>query len=479
MRLGAPWDGGQQQTTVELGGREVVPGQLVDDGRSAFRLAMLALAAGTLVLGSSAASARVSSKEAGAARAEPAPSPNAQSLTTAPPTEGTRMSGVSYDPVAFNELPAWETDDHLAALKAFLASCPRLIEARRKALATGKSGPRTPPALLAACEAALALPGRLTRSEARAFIERTFQPHRVKHTGMEGLLTGYYEPVLEGSRERQGRFQTPLFKRPPELVTLVKETEGAPVGGGLTYARRTAAGLLPFATRAEIDAGALAGRSLELIYLANPVDVFFLQIQGSGRIRLIDGSTIRVHYDGKNGHPYTSIGRYLIDKGLLAADKMSMGALGAWLKADIERARAVMNQNASYVFFREMAASDNGPPGAIEVPLIAGRSLAVDPAVHALGSLVYVTAPTLVPHGHRRPFNRLMVAHDVGSAIKGPERGDIYFGSGEEAGRVAGKVRHPGNLFVLLAKGPATPGPDAAFRQPAKNGGSGPTKEPR
>lgn len=362
------------------------------------------------------------------------------------------MTRASYDPVAYREVPGWEADDHLAALKAFLASCPRLVAAGR---AAGKSGePRTPPELRSACEAALALPDKVTRIEARAFFERHFLPHRVVHDKLDGLLTGYYEPLLEGSRKREGKFQTPILKRPPDLVTVVAETKGS-VAGGLTHARRTAAGLVPFSTRAEIEAGALGGQSLELIYLTDPVEKFFLQIQGSGRIRLTDGTTVRVHYDGKNGHPFTSIGRYLIDKGLFAADRMSMGALGRWLKTDVERARLIMNQNASYVFFRELAADAGGPLGAIEVPLIAGRSLAVDPAIHTLGSPVYVNAPTLTPSGHARPFSRLMVAHDVGSAIRGPERGDIYFGSGESAGRVAGTTKHPGNFFVLLATSPA------------------------
>jgi membrane-bound lytic murein transglycosylase A len=319
---------------------------------------------------------------------------------------------------------------------------------------SGKGGATRPgetsaPAFEAACKAALALQDKVTAAQARAFFERHFQPHRVVHDALEGLFTGYYEPVLEGSRTKEGRFQTPLLKRPPDLVTVVPETRGA-AAGSLTHARRTAAGLVPFATRAEIEAGALAGQSLELLYLADPVDKFFLQVQGSGRIRLPDGSFVRVQYDGKNGHPYSSIGRYLIDKGLLAADKLSLGAIGRWLKADVDRARHVMNQNASYVFFREMPATAEGPLGAIEVPLIAGRSLAIDPGVHRLGSPIYVSVPTLKPPGYTRAFNRLMVAHDVGSAIRGPERGDIYFGSGTEAGRLAGVTKHAGRFFVLL-----------------------------
>lgn len=356
------------------------------------------------------------------------------------------MTTTTYAALSFDELPGWADDDHSAALLAFQASCPKVLSKKVKA---GKSGETEPLALQATCKAALSLPPKVTRAQARAFFERHFQPHRVVHAATEGLLTGYYEPVLEGSRTKGGAFQTALLKRPPDLVTVVPETQTA-AAGSLTHARQAGAGLAPFATRAEIEAGALAGRGLELLYLADPVDKFFLQVQGSGRVRLPDGSFVRVQYDGKNGHPYSSIGRYLIDKGLLAADKMSLGAVGRWLKADVERARHVMNQNASYVFFREMPAEAEGPLGAIEVPLVAGRSLAIDPSQHRLGSPIYVSAPTLKPVGFGGSFNRLMVAHDVGSAIRGPERADIYFGTGKEGERAAGGVRHPGNLYVLL-----------------------------
>ena len=326
----------------------------------------------------------------------------------------------------------------------------------------------TPPALLAACDAALKLPAKTTRAQARAFFEQHFTPERVVHAANQGLLTGYYEPLIEGSRKREGRFQTPILRRPADLVNLVDEANRGTVGRQLSHARKTAAGLVAFATRAEIDAGVLQGQNLELLYLADPVDVFFLQIQGSGRVKLPDGSIVRVQYDGKNGHPYTSIGRYLIDKGLLAADKVSMSALGRWLRADAGRGQMVMHQNASYVFFREMPAGSEGPLGVLEIPLTPGRSLAVDTNVHTLGAPVYVSAPTLTHALKGRPYNRLMIAQDVGSAIRGPERGDIYFGSGEAAGRLAGITKHPGHLFVLRAR---LPGDDIATGNPKSGPG--------
>jgi len=370
----------------------------------------------------------------------------------------TTTPSASFEPVTFADLPGWDTDDHLAAFKAFRASCPRLKAAARAGNRAGAIA--LPPALLATCDTAAALPEPVTRAAARAFFEREFQPHRVVHTAKEGLLTGYYEPVLEGSRTQDEKFATPIYRRPADLVNLVHEAERGAKANQLTHARKTATGTEPYSTRAEIEAGALGGKDLELLYLADAVETFFMHIQGSGRIRLTDGSMVRVHYDGKNGHPYTSIGRYLIDNNILAADKITMQALGRWLRADPDRGRNVMQQNASFVFFRELQGDEaQGPLGVLSIPLVAGRSLAVDAGTHAIGTPVYVSSPALT-HASRTKkdggFHRLMIAHDVGSAIRGPERGDIYFGSGDKAGKLAGVTKHPGRFFVLLPRSQAT-----------------------
>ena len=371
--------------------------------------------------------------------------PRGAPVTNLPPATAT------FEAVGFKDLPGWDKDDHLAAFKAFLVSCPRIKAAGR---AGNKAGAvAIPPELLAACDAAAKVPAPVTRATARAFFEREFTPHRVVHASPEGLLTGYYEPVLEGSRTPTEQFSTPIYKRPADLVNLVHEAQRGAKADQLTHARKTAKGTEPYSTRAEIEAGALAGQNLELMYLADPVDTFFMHIQGSGRIRLTDGTTVRVHYDGKNGHPYTSIGRYLIDQGILAADKISLGALRRWLRNDPDRGRHVMHQNASFVFFRELAGDEaSGPLGVLSIPLVAGRSLAVDAGVHAIGTPVYVSSSALTHATEttkKDGFHRLMVAHDVGSAIRGPERGDIYFGSGDAAGRLAGVTKHPGNFYVL------------------------------
>ncbi len=362
--------------------------------------------------------------------------------------------GARYQPVTFADLPGWVQDDHLAAFKTFLKSCERVNANAREKAGTEK-GPASSPALIAVCGEASRLAGEIKGKDgARAFFERNFTPSAVENNIKPGLLTGYYEPVIKASRTPQGPYRTPIYKRPADLVTVIPETHrGAVKAGTLTHVRKTEKGNAPYFTRAQIDQGALKGKGLELLYFADTVDIFFMQIQGSGRIELTDGTSVRVHYDGKNGHPYKSIGSYLIEKAILAADKVSLGALATWLKADPERANKVMWHNASYVFFRELKGDEAGAPlGALNVPLTPGRSLAFDPGYHALGTPVYVSAPTLKHVPKASPFNRLMIGQDVGSAIKGPERGDIYFGSGDAAGQIAGVTKHPGRFFVLVPK---------------------------
>jgi membrane-bound lytic murein transglycosylase A len=255
--------------------------------------------------------------------------------------------------------------------------------------------------------------------------------------------------VLKGSRTRHGKYQTPVYKRPSDLLNLVDEADRASTQDSLSHVRKTSTGTAPFPTRQQIEEGALDGHDLELLYLEDPVECFFMHIQGSARIEMTDGSTVRINYAGKNGHPYSSIGRYLIENNILSADKMSMQALGKWLRSDPDRGRRVMWQNKSFIFFREIGDAE-GPMGAMSVTLTPGRSLAVDTSFHTLGTPLYVSAPGLKHATKGGGFNRLMVAQDVGSAIKGPERGDIYFGSGDKAGRTAGVTKHAGNFYVLL-----------------------------
>lgn len=351
----------------------------------------------------------------------------------------------SAEPVRFADVPGWAADDHAAALAAFRAGCRAAVGRKR----TATTVPVDPAAFRRACATATALPAATDAATARSFFESAFTPVRVT---ADGFLTGYFEPEVTGSLAPGGPYRVPLYRRPPDLVDLKKGTGAL---AGYSHARRDAAGrLTAFDDRAAIEAGALSGRGLELVWLADPVDAFFVHVQGSARVRLPDGRILRVGYDGKTGHPYTAIGRILIDRGEIAREDMTADRLAAWLKAHPDEAGALMAQNRSFVFFRPLDRPANeGPVGALGVPLIAGRSLAVDPSVQPFGLPVFVAADLPIgPGGGLAPFRRLMAAHDTGSAIKGAGRGDIFVGAGDAAGAVAGRLRHPAEVFVLVPR---------------------------
>ncbi len=371
-----------------------------------------------------------------------------------------KIEAMTLNPLDFAAVPGWAEDDHLAAFKAFAASCKPVLDAAKAGSKAGATP--APKALLDVCVQALAMSrsGKaMTRIAARAFFEAQFQPNSVApSSGSHGLLTGYYEPLIKGARVASSAFQTPVYKRPTDLVNVVAESERGAKSGQFTHMRKTAAGLVPYLTRAEIEQGGLKGQNLELLYFKDPVDVFFMQVQGSGRIELPDGEKIRITYDGKNGYPYTSIGKHLIEAGTFTPDTMSLKALASWLKKDRKRAEPVMWENKSYVFFRELKGEEaDGAMGVLGIPLQPGRSLAVDTAYHPIGLPIYVVSETLI-HANAKtaPFQRLMISHDVGSAIKGAERGDIFFGSGDAAAKVAGITRHPGRFIVFLPKAVAS-----------------------
>lgn len=295
-------------------------------------------------------------------------------------------------PPAARSWPAgWDADDHEAALDAYRASLSHL----------GEDWPR---------------PGR---GSARGFFETAFDlgPRQ----GEDALVTAYFEPVLAGSRRRHGRFQWPLLGLPPDLVP------GA-----------------PWHSRAEIRARDL-GRGTELVWLDDPLDAFLAQVQGSLRVALDDGRTLRLGYAGRNGHPYRSIGAELSRRGVAPADAMTLDTIRDWCRAHPDALPELLDLNPSYVFFRVLDLPDSvGPPGSLGVPLTAGRSIAVDPAHVPLGSPVWVSA-----------LGRLMLAQDTGSAIRGPNRADVFLGSGPAAGDAAGRMRRSGHLRVLSPRGRA------------------------
>jgi len=360
---------------------------------------------------------------------------------------------VSFEPVVFADLPGWHDDAQLVAFQAFLASSGRLLEIASDG--TGYLGKATSPDLLAVAEHALATSTNVvTNDAARNFFEQNFTLHHVVQRADPGLLTGYYEPNLKASNTKQDDYAVPLLRRPDQLINLVSEADRGQFGDQLTHAFKTPDGPALCPTRREIEQGALADQDLAFAWLRCPVDAFFLHVEGSGVLEFENGTTKRVTYDGKNGHPYTSVGKHLIDQGVFQKGELDFQTLKAWLQADLDRAREVLWQNASYIFFRPLTVDEpESAIGVMQIPLISLRSLAVDTTFHEIGTPIFVSAPTLTHAGSgTQGFQKLMVAHDVGSAIRGPERGDIFFGSGANAGDKAGLTVHPATFFVLKPK---------------------------
>ena len=358
-------------------------------------------------------------------------------------------------PVSFRDLPGWEADDPSPALHALRRSCAALGErADDEPLDSAPLGGRVAD-WRGICAAAAGVEGA---AEARTFFESHFNAYEVRNNAEAlGLFTGYFEPELRGAERADSRYAVPLYRRPQDLVTVDlgqfrSELAGERVAG------RVAGGVLePYATRAEIDDGALAEQGLELAWVDDPVDAFFLHIQGSGRIAFEDGKTRRIAHAATNGQPYFPIGRKLVEIGAIEREEVSMPTIRAWLEATPDRAHEVMHENRSYVFFRwlEEGQAAEGPVGAQGVALTAGRSLAVDRRFVPLTAPVWLE--TGVPHpepaGEDRRIRRLMVAQDTGSAIRGPVRGDVYWGSGADAGAIAGRMKHQGRYWLLLPRG--------------------------
>ncbi|WP_245435400.1 murein transglycosylase A [Microvirga calopogonii] len=353
------------------------------------------------------------------------------------------------EPLPFQDLAGWEADDHAAAFGAFLRSC-RALEASAAELRPAQA-PQAD--LLAVCREALKTPG-LDRTEARRFFETHFQPVAVTPHSGNGFLTGYYEPEFQGSRRPDAIYRVPLLDRPEDLVTILQGETLPGLDKGLQAARRTKDGYEPYPDRAAIEEGALGTLARPIVYLREPGEAFIIHVQGSARIRLDDGSVMRVAYAGRNGRPYTSIGRLLVQQGAMDLETMTLEKLMGWLKTHPEPAEALMRQNQSYIFFREARelASEDGPIGGAGTPLVPGRSLAVDRSLWAYGLPVWLDGQLPLTLDAAEPLRRLMIAQDTGSAIIGPARGDFFFGSGEEAGRRAGLLRHAVRFVVLQPK---------------------------
>lgn len=359
-------------------------------------------------------------------------------------------------PTSFERLEGWAATDTRAAFAAFIASC-RAITGRANADAFGPTNfYGTVGEWRGACNAALQAK-TLEAAAARSFFEAWFAPAQAFNRSEDvGLFTGYYEPELNGSRTRTGAFTTPLHARPFDLVSVDLGAFRPALKGERVAGRISGTKLVPYETRAQIVAGGLGGRSAVIAYVDDAAAAFFLQVQGSGRVKFPNGEVVRVAYDGQNGHPYTAIGRVMVDRGEIAREDLSMQSIRAWLKANHSKAEALMNENPSYVFFKEQPLADPalGADGAQGVALTPEASLAVDLRFHGLGAPMWIdgTAPADDAAADDVVFRRLLVAQDTGGAIRGPVRGDVYWGSSARAESVAGRMAHKGRLFVLLPK---------------------------
>ena len=377
--------------------------------------------------------------------AEPAP-PATVAVPTPAPAPAAEPS-LLLTPVTFADLPGWDADPVAEALPALLKSCARLTRQPGER-AVGPEGLAGQVADWTAPCAALAAVDGEDDAGLRRLLEESFQPFAVSDAGeAEGLFTGYYEAELKGTRDPAAPGATPLYRVPQDLVTVDLGSFRADLRGERLVGQVRDGRLVPYLTRKEIDAGALNGQGAELLWAADPVDVFFLHVQGSGRVVYPDGSTKRVGFAGSNGHRFYAIGRALIDEGIISRKDSSMQSIRDWLRANPERAEEIMQRNARYIFFREI--TGEGPIGAQGVALTPGRSLAVDSKLLPLGVPLYLD--TTWP-ATDKPLRRLMVAQDVGSAIKGAVRGDFFWGSGEPALAEAGRMKQKGVYYLLLPK---------------------------
>jgi membrane-bound lytic murein transglycosylase A len=342
------------------------------------------------------------------------------------------LRSAAVETIEFRALTGWEDDDHAAAYEAFLKSCGAIRHGTPK---MRKAKPIYG-GLYNTCMRAIAL-GRLDRDKARAFFEQEFKAYRIAAAGQsEGFFTGYYEPEIMGSRKRTDEYSVPIYTAPPGTI---KAKQGK---------------VFQHLDRTKIEEGALAGKGLEICWVKNPVDAFFAQIQGSTRVRLDDGKTMRLNYIASNGHPYTPVGRFLIDRGIVAKEDMSMDRIRDWMEANPEEGRDLRRKNRSFVFFQEQALAEHEECiGAQGVPLTPMRSVAVDRSLHVYGTPVWIDAELpIASEKPETPLRRLMVAQDTGSAIIGPARADIYFGYGNDVGSIAGRVKQFGRFVMLVPR---------------------------
>ncbi len=353
-----------------------------------------------------------------------------------PPIEEPPLDKVEpLQPVSWQQVEGWQADDLSVPFKVFQQSCQALARRIRWQRVCEEAGK-------------FELAGA---QQARDFFETFFQPFQVRNEdgSVEGMITGYYGPEIPGSREPTERYQHPLYAQPDDLLIVDLDDIYPELSNYRLRGRVVGNRVVPYFERGEIENGENLLSGHELFWVEDPVDLFFLHIQGSGRIRLPDGELVMVNYANQNGHRYRSIGKLLLERNAMTRDQMSMQNIRRWVEENPEAGKRLLAENPSYVFFRELPAEFTSPPGALGIPLTAQRSLAVDPRTIPLGAPVFLA--TTYP-GSDELLQRLMVAQDTGGAIKGQVRADFFWGMGPDAGSIAGRMKQDGRLWVLLPK---------------------------
>ena len=337
-------------------------------------------------------------------------------------------------PVDWDAVEGWSLDDPTAALDAFVKGC---VSIKKR------------PDWNAVCTEAGQVAAE--RDAVRRFFEERFIPHQVRNPdGSDtGLVTGYYIPNINGSRQRSDRYRYPLYSLPDDLLIVDLRSVYPDLANYRLRGRLVGRKVVPYYSRAELEAdpAPLAGK--ELFWIDDPVELFFMHIQGSGRVVLDDGSAVMVHFADQNGYPFRSIGKLLIDRGEMTKNQMSMQNIKAWAQQHPDETAALLNENPSYIFFETLPGSPDTSPGALGIPLAAERSIAVDPRTIPLGAPVFLS--TTRPSS-KEPLQRLVLAHDTGGAIRGAVRADFFWGQGEAAGALAGRMKQQGKMWVLLPR---------------------------
>ena len=404
---------------------------------------LLLLAASLALLAGCATAPRPAATTAGACPACPVcPAPGAAPVC---PPAGAQLppppAAKPLQSARWEDLPGWGEDDLGAAWPAFLQSCKGLV------------GKKEWPLWRPACDEAQTLGSKPDNGSLRRFFESRFQPYLLTNPEgtVEGMITGYYEPLLKGSRKPTGPGRYAVLGVPDDLLTIDLSELYPDLKNYRLRGRLLGNKVVPYWSRAELMAKEDSLKARTLLWVDDPIELFFLQIQGSGRVRLPDGSIVRLGYADQNGHPYQSIGRVLIERGELKPEQASMQGIQAWARANPAKVNELLNANPSYVFFRELdLPASEGPIGALGVPLTPERSIAIDPRSTPLGAPVFLAASQ--PNSNK-PLRRLVLAQDTGGAIKGVVRADYFWGYGAEAGALAGRMKQTGQMWVLLPPG--------------------------